>query len=150
MKVWFLLLAFLTIALQSDAQSLNLLDFNKEQPDDYLYTEFTAVVFDGEVLAKPDSPDGPLQIPDKVSGILKVTTVAGSNSENRPLSPVDFKLAIKSFRTNTIRMYSEETFQEVELADVMKKCDFNDQLIFILVDKKYRLPRHEVILMDGC
>ena len=47
-------------------------------------------------------------------------------------------------------MYSEKALLEVQLEDVLKKCERGDRIIFMTVDQKYSLPHHEIELNLGC
>jgi hypothetical protein len=138
------------MALSANAQSLELFNFGKYKPD-YHNTEFTAIAFNGKFLVEKDTPDGPLNIDPTMKGKLSIATEqAACNSSSAPGNAVGFKLGVKDFRTNTIWLFSEETLYEVDLEQIMKQCEMGDSLIFMLTDKKYRLSRHELVLVDGC
>lgn len=144
------LLFIVGVALEAGAQSFEPFDFGKYGPN-YHNTEFVAIMFDGKSLVENDTPDGPLNINPTLKGKLSVSTTAPAcNGGSKAVKPVGFKLGVKDFRTNTIWMYSEETLYEVDLEKVMKQCEMGDRLIFMLVDRSYRLPRHELALTGGC
>lgn len=112
--------------------------------------EFSAILLEGESLYKPGVADGPMTIEVGTKGILSVSTVDRTDGAYKPIKPIGFKIAIKVYETNSMWMYSEETFYEVDLEEVARECKMGDTIIFMTVDKKYQLSRHEVIMIGGC
>ena len=136
---------FLGVFMQVQAQDLfNLVSY--ETP----YAEYSAILLDGKPLADKEYPNRSIQLDPKATGILSVATLTSSSIWPVPQQPVGFKLVIKKGKTNSLWMYAEETLYEVDLNDVLPKCEEGDRLIFMTVDKKYHLPHHEILLGDGC
>lgn len=144
-----LLLSFLFgMHIQSNAQSLNLFDYQKKERH---HTLFTAVLYDGKPIVKEDSPDGPLKLTSRTRGKITIAPIDRTSREVLQNPPIGFKIGIRDYQSNTLWMYSEKTFYEVRLEDILSKCQMGDQVIFMTVDRKYRLPRHEVVVSgDGC
>ncbi len=112
--------------------------------------EFSAILLEGESLYKPGVADGPLTVEPGTKGTLSVSTVDRTNGAYKPIKPIGFKIAIKVYESNSMWMYSEETFYEVDLEEVARECKPGDITIFMTVDKKYQQSRHEVMLVHDC
>lgn len=83
-------------------------------------------------------------------GTLSFSTVDRTNGAYKPMKPIGFKIAIRVYETNSIWMYSKETFYEVDLEEIARECKPGDIIIFMTVDKKYQLSRHELMVIDDC
>ncbi len=114
------------------------------------YKEFCAILLDGTPVVKRWSTDEELALSTGATGVLSVATIDRMGDKFDPINPVGFKLAIKNHRTNALWMYSNELIYDLDIKEVIKECEPGDQLIFITVDKKYQLPRHELRLNFGC
>ena len=136
--------------VQAQAMELDLFSFTKQPAN---YSQYAAIAIDGEVVVKDDSPDGILFLPnDSGKGKITVATPNESCSSTAKTAqlPVGFMLAIKNYTTNSLWLYSPEVLYEVDLEEVKQACELGDTLIFITVDRKFRLPRNELALMNGC
>lgn len=118
----------------------------KETPD---YSIYTAIIHEGNMLAKEDRPDGLLIIEPGTTGKLSVAMIDKSNNQVIPGANIGFRVAIKNYQTHSLWMYSEDTLFEVDLEEILNECKPGDTLIFMTVDRKYRLPRYE-IGTNGC
>ena len=85
-----------------------------------------------------------------MKGAISVATVSLSEDGGTPVKNISFRVAIKNERTNTMYMYSEKTFQEVQLEDILKSCEIGDKIIIMTVDQKYSLPHHVIDVKWGC
>ena len=118
--------------------------------NDRNYSNFTAIIYNGKPLINENTPDGPIRINKDMKGKLSVAAFDNFGNKVNPKAAIGFKVGIKDHRTNTLWMFSEQTFYEVDLADLLKECEWGDSLILMTVDRTYRLPRHELLLNDGC
>lgn len=148
-RIGLLLFLLMGMTLQLSAQTFRLFNVRKYEPQ-YNYTEPAAIVYKGKTLVRHDSRDGPYVFSPGMRGEISVCTIARSTNATKPLAPIGFKVAIKHHKTNSMWMYSEETFYELEIAELLKKCEWGDTLIFMTVDRNYRLSRHKIVVMDGC
>jgi len=114
------------------------------------FSDCAAILYKGEMLVDTYSPDGKCKLETGMTGKISVATVSLSEEGGIPTKEIGFKVAIKNTRTNTLLMYSDDTFFEVELEDLLKACGKDDHLIFITVDRKYALTHHEVEVIPGC
>lgn len=146
-RISLFILLFFGLTFSTNAQSLKLLDFEKR---DLHYKTFTAILHNGKPIFQFDSPDGALTLSPSAKGKLSIATIDRNGDELTPVHNVGFKVGIKDWRSNTLWMYATETIFEVDLEDILKKCEQGDSLIFMTVDRTYRLPRHEIVITDGC
>ena len=114
------------------------------------YKDCAAILYKGNLLVNEYSPRGKCKLEEGMSGTLTVATVNLSDGGGAPIKNIGFKVAIKNGRTHTIWMYSEKTLQEVQLEDILKKCERGDRILFMTVDQKYSLPHNEIELNSGC
>ena len=141
-------LLFIAISLASAAQSLDFF-INALVPPNY--SECAAILYNGNMLVDEYSPKGKCKLEEKNrKGVLSVATVKSSDEGTTPAKNIPFKVAIKNGRTNTIWMYSEKALQEVQLEDILKKCEPGDRIILMTVDQRYSLPHPEIELNWGC
>lgn len=148
-KIALLTSALLGMIIVVSAQTVDLSSFwstTTEAPR----PEFSAILLEGESLYKPGVADGPLTVEAGTKGTLSVSTVDRTDGAYKPMKPIGFKIAIRVYETNSMWMYSEETFYEVDLEEVARECKMGDTIIFMTVDKKYQLSRHELIVIDDC
>ena len=149
-KLFFSTLLFISISLSSGTQSSMDVFFSAlPYPN---YKECAAILYKGKLLVDEYSPKGKCKLEQGMKGTLSVATITSSDSDNTPVPAknIAFRVAIKNGRTNTIWMYSEKNLLEVQLEDILKKCEKGDRIIFMTVDQQYSLPHHEIELNSGC
>lgn len=151
-KLIFAALLLMSITLSSAAQSMEV--FNPLLFPPFIpppkYTDCAAILFNGKVLVNDYSPEGICKLEDIRHGTISVATVDLSDDSKTPIKNIGFKVAIQNHRTNTLSMYSDETFQEVRLEHIIEKCEMGDHIIIMTVDQKYSLPHHEIEIRWGC
>lgn len=135
----------LGIALQANAQSLDLFSFQKKPT---YHTNFAVILYDGKPIVKEG--DGPLTLDFGNRGILSVATINRTTKEVLPTEPIGFKVGVRDYKSNTRWMYSEKTFYELDLNKLIINADMGYELFFMVVDRKYSLSRNAVLVMDGC
>lgn len=140
---------FVTSAISSGAQSLDLFPDYLPAPEGN-YRECAAILFDGEMLVDKYTPEGKCILNAGNQGKLSVSTVNLSDGKAAPKKAIGFRIAIKNDRTNTLWMYSKETLYEVNVHEVLKKCEEGDRLFIMTVDQKYSLTHHEIEISWGC
>ncbi len=113
------------------------------------YSDCAAILYNGKMLVDEYSPRGICKLEAGMEGKLTVATVMLNEEGGVPIQNLGFKVAIKNDRTNTIWMFSEDTRYEVELKEILKKCEKDDKIILITVDQKYSLTHHEIVVMPG-
>lgn len=80
------------------------------------------------------------------TGDLTVNTVELSAKENKAVTRIPFKVAIKEKDTNTIVLFSKEDFMKVDVKKVLSECKKGDQIVLLTLDKKYALPHNEILV----
>ena len=114
------------------------------------FGQYTGIVYSGAPLYKASNGDNPLTIMPGSSGTMEVFTIDNPHREPKMGERIGFLVAIKDHDTNSVWMYSDRVLYEVDVRDLLNHCDNGDVLIFMTADRSYRLPRHEVLVMDGC
>ena len=114
------------------------------------FNNCTAAFIGNKMVVDDFSPRGKCEIEAGTKGNLSVSTVNLSLTETTPFKNVGFKVAIKNEKTNTLWLYSEETFYEIPVESIMAKCKPGDKIILITVDKEFSLPHNEIAIIDRC
>ena len=143
-----LLITLFSIFLSTFADAQFLDPDHKSKLDNY--KDCVAILYKGKMLVDDYSPKGKCKLEQGMTGALTLATVELSDDGAKPIKNIAFKIAIRNSRTNTIWMYSDETTKEVQLEDVLKKCEQNDRIIIMTVDQQYALPHPEIELLGGC
>lgn len=148
-RIGLLLFLLMGMTLQLSAQAFQLFNTRKYEPRNN-YSDPVSIVYKGKILAQPGSLDRPFFVGSGMTGKISVSTIDRSEKGARPIAPIGFNVAIHHAQTNSLWMYSEEPLFEVEIARLLKECDQGDTLIFMPVDRNYRLSRHKIMVMNGC
>ena len=114
------------------------------------FSNCAAVFLDNKILADEYSTNGKCVVQQGTKGKLMVSTVDFSFDSVEPYKTVGFKIAIKNEKTNTLWLYSEKTFYEINLEDILATCEPGDKIILLTVDKEYSLPQNEIAVNWGC
>lgn len=105
-----------------------------------------AVFLDNHLVVDEYSEDGQCIIDYNAKGSFTVQTVILSSEECKPTGQIMFRLAIRRGATNTLISFSNQTFEEVQVEDVLAKCHAGDSILVMLVDEGYTLPHSEIIV----
>ncbi len=137
---------FLFIALISTSQSTDFIDFTRATP----YRAGAAILIDGKICDKNYFVEGQPRLAQGMTGTITIASVTASCGGGIPINNISFQVAIKNELTNTIWVYTKENVSEVKLEDILKKCSPGDRIIFMPVNQKYALPKHEMAVASGC
>ena len=108
------------------------------------------MLYGDQLLSQQSESSNELQIMPGSSGTITVETWHGHCANIDEAEPIGFQVAIRDAETNTMWMYSQEVLREVNVADLLSHCKLGDVLVFMTVDRQYKMGRHEVKVMDGC
>lgn len=114
------------------------------------FNRCAAAFLNSNMLVDDYSPNGICKVEAGMRGTLTVSAVELSTNMAIPVGQVGFKVAIKNDKTNTLWLFSEETFQEIELEKIMAKCQPGDKIMLITVNPEFSLPHHEIDIVWGC
>lgn len=144
-KVVLPVVLFLTLQINAQSSWTDLIPPQTEVN----YQKYAAVLFDGVPLWDGESTKSPLKVL-QLRGKISVNAV--DRKTNQPIAgkALGFMIGLKDYDTNTIWMFSEKVYAEIDLDELQGKLDYGDILLIMTVDRTYRLPRHELILEGGC
>lgn len=114
------------------------------------FSDCAAVFLDNKVLVDDYSPEGKCRVSDMQEGKIVVSTVNLNDQGAWPFQLVGFKVAVRNAKTNTVWSYSDETLYEVNIEDILKKCEKGDSIVIVLAETQYSLPHNEIEIVDGC
>lgn len=89
---------------------------------------------------------GKCTVSANATGVLAIYTVELNPGKCNPKDKIDFKIAIRDKQTQTLTMYSDETFQQADIKEVLQKCDKGDKIILLTTNAKYALPHNEILV----
>lgn len=142
-KIAFVLLMLLG-AFAAGAQALDPWGVFASEP---AHVEYAGIVFQGKVLTNPARS---LQILPDAKGRLNISSIKREAGEAVPVQAIGFRVGIEDYHTSTLWMFSGEVFREIDVSELLKWCKLGDKLVFMTVDRRYRLSKHEIVVMDGC
>lgn len=128
----FMLVAFSMIATLSQAQ---------EGP-----SACSAAFLDGKLVVDAYTPTGKCRLAPTATGTLTVQTADISSTKSIPVDPIDFKVAIRDKATGTMVMYSDKTYRQVPVQEVLTKCKKGDHIVLLTIDRQYALPHNEILI----
>lgn len=108
------------------------------------FTQCAAAFLDDKMIVDTYSPTGKCTVSLAATGILRVYTVDLSSEKSTPLKSFPFRLAIRHQPANTLMMYSDAVYQQVDIASILKNCQPGDTLLLLTTSDQYALPHHEI------
>ncbi len=114
------------------------------------FSECAAIYLDNKMMVDDYSPSGKCTVMPNSKGILHVYGIRLYPEMQIPMDQVSFKVAIHNTKTNTMWMFSEETYQTLALEKVLAKCEEGDNIILLTTNSQYSLPHHKIEIMWGC
>lgn len=134
--------------LATNGQDLFIQSLFKSQND---FSDCAAIFYKDTMLAEKFERGKEFVLDQGMTGKLSVSAIrfSGCNSAEA-VKKIPFKIAIKDSKSHTIWMFSDDTFYEVELKNILKRCNHDDKIIFMTVDKKYSLSQNEIVVFMGC
>ncbi|MBO0948452.1 hypothetical protein [Fibrella forsythiae] len=110
------------------------------------FTNCSAAFVGDRMVVDTYSPAGKCKLAADASGTLTVRTVALSPTESKAVDPIDFKVAIRDNATGTLHLFSQETYREVLVQNVLAHCKKGDQIVLLTADTRYALPHNEILV----
>lgn len=114
---------------------------------DLAYARYAGIVHQGKVL---ENPAKPLSIMADAKGTLSISAIKREAGKPVPMHRIKFRVAIKDYHTHTLWMYSDKVYEEIDVAELMNTCKVGDKLVFMTVDRRYRLSKHELSIDSDC
>lgn len=110
------------------------------------FSSCSAAFVGSKLIVDRYSPTGQCRLPANAKGNLCVSTVAISPAKTTALNKIDFKLAIRDNQTKTVHLFSEKTFRQIPVQQVLSRCKKGDQILLLTTDKRYALPHNEILV----
>lgn len=109
-------------------------------------TSCTAVFIDNQMLVDEYTGEGQCIIDYNAKGSFTVQIVDLSSELCHPTGHIRFRLSIRRGSTNTLISFSDKNFTEMQVEDILAKCQPGDSILVLTVDEEYSLPHHEIIV----
>lgn len=111
------------------------------------FNDCVAACIDKVAIIKQYNKDAICQIEKSATGKLEIYTVSISETAITPNKRIKFKVGIRDAATQTIWLYSEATFKEIEVENILADCKKGDSIILLTKDKTYALPHNEILIL---
>ncbi len=106
----------------------------------------TAAFLDNKIVVDEYTTTGKCSLPATATGKLTVCTADLSPTSSVAVDKITFKIAIRN-QTNTLVMYSDKDFREVDIQKVLSKCRKGDHIVLLTLDNGYALPHNEILVL---
>jgi hypothetical protein len=112
------------------------------------FSQCAAAFLNKKLVVDEYSPTGKCILPISASGSLTVCTADLSPERSIPLEKIKFKIALKKQQSNTLIMFSDVTYKEVQMEKVLAQCQPGDKIVLMTLDNRYALPHHEILIQQ--
>lgn len=110
------------------------------------FNNCSAAFLDQKMVVDEYSPSGKCVLPASATGELTVCTAELSPEKSVPVDRIDFKIAIRDKNTGTLMMYSGDTYQKIEVKQVLARCKPGDHIVLITMKDEFALPHNEILV----
>jgi hypothetical protein len=110
------------------------------------FTNCAAAFLEGKMVAEEYTAKATCTLALNATGILTVCTANLSPTESIPVDKIKFKIALRDKNTGTLTMFSNKTYEQIDIREVLVKCHKEDHIVLITMDDQYALPHNEILL----
>ena len=136
---------FMFVTLLTSGQSLDFLEFTK--PVTYQFP--AGILLDGEICDANYFNKSKTKLALNTTGTLTMAAIS-CNKDGAPTKKIAFQVAVKNERTNTMWIYTKAPVTELDIHEVMLKCEMGDRIIVMPAEQKYELSNNEMYIQAGC
>lgn len=111
------------------------------------FSNCSAAFLNNKMVVDEYSTKGKSTIGTNATGTLTVCTAELSPTSAKAVDKIVFKIAIRDKDTKTLVMFSDEAFNQVNIQNVLKKCEKGDHIVLMTTDNQYALPHNEILVM---
>lgn len=111
------------------------------------FTNCSAAFLNNKMIVTEYSSKGKSTISEKSTGELTVCTAEIGQKESKPLERIVFKVAIRDNKSQTLVMFSDETFRKIDIQNILRKCKKGDLIVLMTTDNQYALPHNEILVL---
>lgn len=110
------------------------------------FTSCAAAFLDNKMVVDAYTDKGKCLLPSTATGQLTVCTVDLSPATSKAVDKTAFKVAIRDKATKTLHLYSNEVFKQIDVRNVLAKCQKGDHIVLLTLDDQYALPHNEILV----
>jgi hypothetical protein len=123
---------------------LPMLMAHREEP----LTRYSAVFLKGNLVASALGRDSfSRQISQKAKGDLTVQLLAFSEHETQVLHKLPFRIGIRNWKTGELTPFSDQTYLQIPVEEVLLRCGLNDQIELTLTDGQFYLTENRLMVV---
>ena len=111
------------------------------------FSSCSAAFLNNKMVVDEYSTKGKSTIGTNATGTLTVCTAELGPTSAKAVDKIVFKIAIRDKDTKTLVMFSDEAFNQVNIQNVLKKCEKGDHIVLMTTDNQYALPHNEILVM---
>jgi hypothetical protein len=112
------------------------------------FTECSAAFVGNRVVVDDYSPTGKCKLKHTATGTLTVQTVMLNEQQMKGVKKLNFKVAIRDKATGTLLLFSDQTYREVAVQQVLAKCRPGDHIVLLTTNNHYALPHNEILVIS--
>lgn len=110
------------------------------------FSSCSAAFINGKIIVDNYSPTGKCRLPATAIGELTVQTVALSPTKSKAVDKINFQVAVRDKATNTLRLFSDKTYRQLPVQQVLTTCKKGDRIVLLTVSNQYALPHNEILV----
>lgn len=110
------------------------------------FVNCAAAFLDQKIIVDEYSPTGKCALPADATGTLTVCTADLSPEKSVAKDKIKFKIAIRDKGSNTLLLFSDKTYEQVDIQKVLARCKKGDHIVLLTLDDRYALPHHEILV----
>ncbi|MBE9462451.1 hypothetical protein ACFP1I_10565 [Dyadobacter subterraneus] len=111
------------------------------------FTNCSAAFLNNRMIVTEYSNKGKSTVSGKSTGELTVCTAEIGPEKCKAVEKIVFKVAIRGKESKTLVMYSDETFKQINIQNILKKCKKGDSIVLMTTDDQYALPHNEILVL---
>lgn len=113
------------------------------------FSQCTAAFLNKKMVVDEYTTTGKCSLPENATGTLSVCTADLSPERSIPQEKIKFKIALKKQQANTLIMFSDVTYKELNIEKVLAQCQPGDKIVLMTLDNRYSLPHHEILVLEN-
>lgn len=111
------------------------------------FSNCSAAFLNEKMIVNEYTTEGKCIVPATATGKLTLHPVTLLEN-NTPVAgkKIRFKVAIRSGGSKTLMLFSEKTYQEIDIQTVLKECKKGDHIVLLTLERTWAVPHSEILV----
>lgn len=111
------------------------------------FSNCAAIFINQSMLVNEYSPEGRCIVDANTKGELSLHAADMSNGKvTKASEKIPFKIAIRDRDSKTLMLFSEKSYQEINIQDVLAQCKKGDFIVLLTLEREWALPHSEILV----